>query len=119
LNRKGAKDAKVIKLQTCKLRSFRVISFFLIFYKKFDFLVSTCRPALRPEDMAPSGQMQLNDTGEMGKEDGERGKKIKAESLSPFLPSFPLSPQKILCMQLKCVHGNYRQSFVDGMGVSA
>jgi hypothetical protein len=70
--------------------------------------------------MAPSGQMQqLNDTGEMGEEDGERGKKIKAESLSPFLPSFPLSPKKILCMQLKCVHGNYRQSFVDGMGVSA
>jgi hypothetical protein len=70
--------------------------------------------------MAPSGQMQqLNDTGEMGKEDEERGKKIKAEALSPFLPSFPLSPKKILCMQLKCVHGNYRQSFVDGMGVSA
>jgi hypothetical protein len=55
----------------------------------------------------------------MGEEDGERGKKIKAESLSPFLPSFPLSPKKILCMQLKCVHGNYRQSFVDDMGVSA
>jgi hypothetical protein len=79
LNRKGAKDVKVIKLQTCKLRSFRVISFFLIFYKKFDFFVSTCRPALRPEDMAPSGQMQQrNDTGEMGKEDGERGKKFFA-----------------------------------------
>jgi hypothetical protein len=55
----------------------------------------------------------------MGKEDGERGKKIKAESLSPFLPSFSPSPKKILCMQLQCVHGNYRQSFVDGMGVSA
>jgi hypothetical protein len=37
---------------------------------------------------------QLNDTGEMGKEDGERGGKFKAESLSPFLPSFPLSPKK-------------------------
>jgi hypothetical protein len=55
----------------------------------------------------------------MGKEDGERGKKIKAESLSPFLPSFSPSPKKILCMQLQCVHGNYRQSFVDGMGVRA
>jgi hypothetical protein len=69
--------------------------------------------------MAPSGQMQQNDTGEMGKEDGERGKKIKAESLSPFLPSFPLSPEKIFCMPLKCVHGSYRLSFVDGMSASA
>jgi hypothetical protein len=41
---------------------------------KIDFFVSTRRPGLRPEDMAPSGQMQqLNDTGEMGKEDGKGG----------------------------------------------
>jgi hypothetical protein len=37
---------------------------------------------------------QQNDTGEMGKEDGERGKKIKAEFLSPFLPHSPFLLKK-------------------------